>query len=206
MKKYFITGLLIWIPLVITLWVLDLVVTAMDRTLLLLPASAQPKVLLGYSVPGLGVALTLMVVLVTGVLASNIIGRSLLRFWDAMLARIPVVKSIYSSVKQVSDTLLSGSGQAFRTTLLVRFPHTQAWTVGFLTGSPGQSLTAGLQGEHVSVFIPTTPNLTSGFLILVPRADTIELSMPVDEALKYVISLGVASSGALRPGDGQAAG
>lgn len=205
MKKYFITGLLIWIPLGITLWVLNLVVSTMDRSLLLLPAAAQPKAWIGYDIPGLGALLTLVVVVFTGMLGGNMIGRRLLQFWEALLARIPVFKSIYTSVKQVSDTLLSGSGQAFRKALLVRFPHERAWTVGFLTGTPGESVTGILDEEHVSVFVPTTPNLTSGFLILVPRTDVIELAMPVDEALKYVISLGVASSSAARPGGGATA-
>jgi uncharacterized membrane protein len=193
-RKYFITGLLVWVPLAITLWVLNLVVGTMDRSVLLLPVSLQPKTLFGYDIPGLGAVLTLLVVTLTGLLVANFVGRRLLLAWESVLARIPVVKSIYSSVKQVSDTLLSGSGQAFRTALLVRFPHERAWTVGFLTGTPGPVLAQGLEGEHLSVFIPTTPNLTSGFLILVPRSDVIELAMPVDEALKYVISLGVASS------------
>ena len=187
MKKYFITGLLIWIPLAITLWVLDLIVTTMDA---LLPQQLQP-VLFGRQVPGLGVLLTLLVVFGTGVLASNILGQRLVTLWEMLLGRIPVVKSIYSSVKQVSDTLFSPGGQAFRKALLVQYPHPGAWTIAFLTGAPGGDVANHLSDDYVSVYVPTTPNPTSGFFLMFPRADVVELDMSVDEALKYVISMGV---------------
>jgi uncharacterized membrane protein len=193
MKKYFITGVLIWIPLVITLWVLNLIVTAMDGTLLLLPESLQPKSWLGFNIPGLGVVLTLLILLATGVLAANIIGQRLVRVGESLLARIPVVKTIYNGVKQVSDTLFSSQGQAFRKALLVRFPHSQAWTLAFLTGTPSGEVADKLAGDRISVYVPTTPNPTSGFFLIVPRSDVIELDISVDEALKYVISMGVAS-------------
>jgi len=192
-KKYLITGLLIWIPLVMTIWVLDLIVTTMDSTLLLLPERLQPKTLLGFNVPGLGVVLTLIVLLLTGVLAANMIGQRMVAIGEGWLARIPVVKSIYNSVKQVSDTLLSSSGQAFRKAVLVRFPHSDVWTVAFLTGVAGGEVASRLGGGMISVYVPTTPNPTSGYFILVSRADVIELEMSVDEALKYVISMGVAA-------------
>ncbi len=137
MKKYLITGLLIWIPLAITIWVLDLIVSTMDQSLLLLPPQYQPQVLLGYQIPGLGALLTLVVVFVTGVLASNILGQRLLWFWEYLLGRIPVVKTIYNSVKQVSDTLFAPGGQAFRKALLVQYPREGSWTIAFLTGRPG---------------------------------------------------------------------
>ena len=190
-KKYFITGLLIWIPIVITLWVLDLLVTTMDRTLTLLPNEYHPDRLLGVHVPGLGVVLTLVVLLVTGLLAANFIGRRVVEAWDSLLNRIPVVKTIYSSVKQVSDTLFSSSGQAFRKALLVQWPSAGAWTVAFQTGVPGPDIATHLAGEHVSVYVPTTPNPTGGYFIIVARKDVIELDMSVDEALKYIISMGV---------------
>lgn len=193
MKKYFITGLLIWIPLVITLWVLNLIVSTMDSTLLLLPEVLQPQTWLGFNIPGLGVVLTLVVLFLTGLLAANMIGLRLVQWGEGLLARIPVVKTIYNSVKQVSDTLFSSSGQAFRKAVLVRFPHTEAWTVAFLTGTPGGEVARHLSGEHISVYVPTTPNPTSGYFLIVPRAGVIELDMNVDEALKYVISMGVAS-------------
>lgn len=193
MKKYFVTGLLIWIPLVITLWVLNLIVTTMDSTVLLLPESMQPKAWLGFNIPGLGAVLTLLVLFLTGVFAANIIGQRLVRVGEGMLARIPVVKTIYNSVKQVSDTLFSSQGQAFRKALLVRFPHSEAWTVAFLTGTPSGEVADKVGSRRISVYVPTTPNPTSGYFLIVPRSEVIELDMSVDEALKYVISMGVAS-------------
>ena len=191
MKKILITGLLIWIPLAITIWVLDLIVTTMDQTLQLLPPQYQPQALLGYQIPGIGLLLTLVVVFVTGVLASNILGRRLLRFWESILGRIPVVKTIYSGVKQVSDTLFAPGGEAFSKALLVQYPREGSWTIAFLTGQPGGDVANHLRGEYVSVYVPTTPNPTSGFFLMMPRAEVIELDMNVDDALKYVISMGV---------------
>ena len=191
MKKYLITGLLIWIPLAITIWVLDLIVSTMDQSLLLLPPQYQPQVLLGYQIPGLGALLTLVVVFATGVLASNILGQRLLWFWEYVLGRIPVVKTIYNSVKQVSDTLFAPGGQAFRRALLVQYPREGSWTIAFLTGRPGGDVANHLRGEYLSVYVPTTPNPTSGFFLMMPRSEVIELDMSVDEALKYVISMGV---------------
>jgi len=191
MKKYFITGLLIWVPLAITLWVLHLIVTSMDQTLLVLPATLQPERVFGFRVPGLGVIVTLFVVFLTGLVTANIIGQRLVRFWEGILSRIPVVKSIYYSVKQVSDTLFSSSGEAFRKTLLVQYPREGIWTIAFMTGQPGGDVANYLQGEYVSVYLPTTPNPTSGFFLMLPRRDVIELDMSVDEALKYIISMGV---------------
>ena len=191
MKKYLITGLLIWIPLAITIWVLDLIVTTMDQTLLLLPPQYQPQVLFGRQIPGLGVVLTVVTVFLTGLLASNILGQRLLSFWENVLGRIPVVKTIYSGVKQVSDTLFAPGGQAFRKALLVQYPRAGSWTIAFLTGRPGGDVANHLRGEYVSVYVPTTPNPTSGFFLMMPRADVIELDMNVDDALKYVISMGV---------------
>lgn len=196
MKKYLITGLLIWIPLIITLWVLNLAVTTMDSSLLLLPESWRPAAWIGFDIPGFGVLLTLLVVFLTGMLAANILGARLVSMGEGLMARIPVVKSIYTSVKQVSDTLLSSKGEAFRKAVLIRFPHSGAWTVGFLTGSAGAGITRHLQGEHISVFVPTTPNPTSGYMLLVPRDQVIDLDMSVEEALKYVISMGVAGPAA----------
>jgi uncharacterized membrane protein len=191
LKGYLVTGLLIWLPLAVTLWVLNLIIGTLDLTLTLLPESLRPQALFGFSIPGLGVLLALSILLGTGMLAANVLGQRLLDVWDLLLSRIPVVKSIYSSVKQVSDTLLSDSGQAFRQALLVRFPHQDAWTVAFQTGTPAGQVADLLEGEYVSVYVPTTPNPTSGYFIIVPKAETRELDMSVDEALKYVISMGV---------------
>ena len=198
MKKYFITGLLIWVPLGITLWVLHLLVSAMDQTLLLLPEEFQTEHWLGMHVPGMGVVLTFVVVLGTGLIAANMLGQRLLRFWENILGRIPVFKSIYNSVKQVSDTLFSSSGHAFRKALLVQYPRDGSWTIAFLTGQPGGDVVNHLQGEYWSVYVPTTPNPTSGFFLMMPKSDVIVLDMSVDEALKYIISMGVVSPGARR--------
>jgi len=191
LKKYFITGLLIWIPLAITAWVLSLIVRSMDQSLLLLPQAIHPEHLLGMYIPGIGALLTLLVVFLTGLITTNIIGQRLVRFWEGVLARIPVVKSIYYSVKQVSDTLFSGTGVAFRKVLLVRYPHPEAWSVAFQTGNPARDVADMLPEEHVGVFIPTTPSPVNGFFFFVKRKDVIELDMNVDEALKYIVSMGV---------------
>ena len=191
MKKYLITGLLIWIPLVITIWVLKLIVDSLDQTLLLLPPEFRTEVWLGLHVPGMGVVMTLVIVFLTGLFATNLLGARLVDLWHVVLHRIPVVNSIYSSVKQISDTLFSSSGQAFRKALLVRWPHQGMWTIAFLTGVPGGDLVNHLDGDYISVYVPTTPNPTGGYFVVVAREDVIELDMSVDEALKYIISMGV---------------
>jgi uncharacterized membrane protein len=191
-KRYFITGLLIWVPAVITLWVLDLLVSAMDQSLLLLPDQFHTESWLGMHIPGLGALLTVLVVFVTGVFTANIIGQRLVRLSERVLAQIPVVNSIYHGVKQVSDTLFSPGGQAFRKALLVQWPIEGTWTIGFLTGQPGGDVVNHLKGDYLSVYVPTTPNPTGGYFVMVPRASVVELDMTVDEALKYVISMGVA--------------
>lgn len=196
MKKYFITGLLIWVPLAITAWVLTLIVRTMDQSLLLLPESIRPENLLGVYVPGLGVIATLLIVFLTGLVTANFIGQRLLRFWEGVLSRIPVVKSVYYSVKQVSDTLFSSSGEAFRKALLVQYPREGIWTIAFQTGQPGGDVSNHLPGDYVSVYLPTTPNPTSGFFLMLPRKDVIDLDMSVDEALKYIISMGVVAPAA----------
>ena len=188
-KRYFITGLLIWIPLAITAWVLMLIVGVADRSLLLLPEPLRPQNLLGFDIPGAGIVLTLLVILATGLLATNFIGQRLAKWWEKLLARIPVVNSIYSGVKQVSDTLLSSSGMAFRQPLLVNYQG--SWTIAFLTGEPGGDIVNHLKEEHVSVYVPTTPNPTSGLFLMFPKSQVIELDMDVDEAFKYIISMGV---------------
>jgi len=190
-KRYLITGLLVLVPLVITLWVLKFLLGLMDQSLLLLPPQLQPEALFGTYVPGLGAVLTLIIVLITGVIATNFFGRRIILFWESLLARVPVVKSIYYSVKQVSDTLFSGSDDAFRKVLLVRYPHPAAWSVAFQTGAPAREVARLTDDELVSVFIPTAPSPVNGFFFFVPKRDTIELDMSVDDALKYIISMGV---------------
>ncbi|HEX2197886.1 MAG TPA: DUF502 domain-containing protein [Burkholderiales bacterium] len=191
MKKYLITGLLIWIPLVITLWVLKAIVDLLDQSLLLLPASVHTENWLGVHIPGLGAILTIVIVFVTGVFATNFFGAQLVEIWHDILHRIPVVNSIYSSVKQISDTLFSSSGQAFRKALLVQWPRAGMWTIAFLTGTPGGGVARYLPDDCLSVYVPTTPNPTGGYFVIVQRKDVIELDMTVDQALKYIISMGV---------------
>ena len=191
-RGYLAAGLLIWLPLAITLWVLNLIVGTLDLTINLLPRAWRPESLFGFDIPGLGVVLALAVLIGTGFMAANVLGQKLLDLWQLILTRTPVVSTIYNSVKQVSDTLLSDSGQAFRKALLVRFPHQDAWTVAFQTGTPSGQLQTQLGADdYVSVYVPTTPNPTSGYFIIVKKSDTRELAMSVDEALKYVISMGV---------------
>jgi uncharacterized membrane protein len=162
----------------------------LDQTLLLLPETLRPEHF-GYRIPGLGVLLAFVILMGTGILAANFFGQRLIRLWEAVLGRIPFVKSIYSSVKQVSDTLLSDSGNAFRKALLVQFPHENSWTIAFLTGSPAHDVARHLDEDHVSVYVPTTPNPTSGYFIIVPRSRVRDLDMSVEEALKYIVSMGV---------------
>ena len=191
MRKYFITGLLVLVPLAITLWVLNLIVGTLDQSLLLLPPQWQPELLLGFHLPGVGTILTLVIIFITGLITRNFIGNRLLLMWELLLQRIPVVNSIYSSVKQVSDTLFSSSGNAFRKALLVQYPREGIWTIAFQTGVPGGDVKNHLSGDYVSVYVPTTPNPTSGFFLMLKREETIELNMSVDEALKYIVSMGV---------------
>jgi uncharacterized membrane protein len=197
MKKYFITGLLVWVPLGITLWVLNLTIGTMDRTLLLLPEQWHPDRVLGIHIPGLGIILTLVVVGLTGLLMRNVFGQYLWVQWEKAMLHVPFVGSIYKGVKQVSDTLLSGSGNSFRKVLLVRYPHPQAWSLAFQTSVPGEVIDR-FDEEYVAVFIPTTPSPVNGFYFFVRKADTIELDMTVDVALRSIVSMGVAAASETR--------
>lgn len=192
-RRYLITGLVVWVPLVITVWVLSFLVGTMDQTLLLLPPALRTESWLGVHVPGMGVILTVLVVFLTGLFTANIIGQRLVRIWERVVARIPVVNSIYNGVKQVSDTLFSPTGQAFRKALLVQWPSPGMWTIAFLTGTPGGDVVNHLQGDYLSIYVPTTPNPTGGYFVMVPRSAVIELEMSIDEALKYIVSMGVVS-------------
>lgn len=199
MKKYLIAGLLVWLPLAVTVWVLQAALGVLDgvfgwflnvgRTLL--PSQAQPAIDQLLKIPGLGVIVMLAGLLLTGVFATNIVGQWWLRQGSRLLSNIPIVKSIYNSVKQVSDTLFSSSGNAFREAVLVQYPRHGSWTIAFVTGRPGGEAALYLPPDCLSVYVPTTPNPTSGFFLMVPRADVVVLKMSVDEALKYVISMGV---------------
>ncbi|MCI4439589.1 putative membrane protein [Tibeticola sediminis] len=197
-QQYFITGLLVWLPMGVTIWVLTWLVGLLDGIFLAM-LGAVTAVVPGLAViteplrhiPGLGVILVASGILLTGLFVANMFGQWWLRQWHRLMTRIPVVRSIYNSVKQVADTLFSGSGHAFSKALLIQYPRPGSWTIAFLTGKPGGEVAAHLVGEHVSVYVPTTPNPTSGFFLMVPRSDVIELEMSVDAALKYIISMGV---------------
>jgi uncharacterized membrane protein len=210
LRQYFITGLLVWLPMGVTVWVLLWLVGILDSIFLGVLAATEavipPLVPLGDQlrrIPGLGVILVTVVVLGTGLFVANMFGQWWLRQWEKLMNRIPVVRSIYSSVKQVSDTLFSGSGQAFSKALLIQYPRQGAWTIGFLTGRPGGEVATYLDRDFISVYVPTTPNPTSGFFLMVPRADVVELKMSVDEALKYVISMGVVAPPMREPRAGE---
>jgi len=198
-KKYLLAGLLVWTPLAITVWVLTWLLGAMDSLFAwlltapqaLLPATAHASIEKLRHVPGLGVLVMGLGLLLTGVFATNIFGQWWIRQWNRLLHKIPIVRSVYSSVKQVSDTLFSSSGNAFREAVLVQYPRHGSWTIAFVTGKPGGEVAHHLPGNHVSVYVPTTPNPTSGFFLMMPRAEVVPLGMSVDEALKYIISMGV---------------
>lgn len=191
LRRWLFAGLLVIAPIGITAWVLQWIVGTLDQTLLILPEPWQPDRLIGYRVPGMGVLLALAILLLVGAVTSNFIGRRIVDWSDALLNRIPVVRSIYSSVKQVSDTLFSPGGNAFRTAVLVQWPRADVWTIAFVTGTPGGDVVNHLPGDYVSVYVPTTPNPTGGYFVMLRRSDCIELRMSVDEALRYVISMGV---------------
>ena len=192
-KRYLITGLLVWLPITITLWVVTYIVSTTDHLFNLLPTQWQPESYLGFNIPGLGFILAIVVLFVTGVLGANVLGRKVIEGWDSLLGRIPVVKSIYSSVKKVSESLLSDNSRSFKTPVLVPFPQPDIWTIAFVSGSLSEALQQGLpeNEEYLSVYVPTTPNPTGGYYIFVRKQDIRPLAMSVDEALKYVISLGM---------------
>jgi uncharacterized membrane protein len=192
LRTYFISGLLIWLPILVTLLVLKFLVDLLSRSLELLPHRYQPDVLLGFHIPGIGVIITILVILFTGIFAANFIGRRFLALGDALMARIPLVRTVYTGVKQVTQTVFKPGGQSFRKVLLVEYPCAGVWSIAFQTGEVSKEIESSLGKEPmVSYFIPTTPNPTSGFLMMAPKSKVIELDMGVDQALKFVISLGV---------------
>lgn len=193
LKKYLIAGLLVWLPIAVTIWLIGYIINATDWLAALVPQKWQPENYLGFNIPGQGFIIAIFVLLITGVFAANMLGRKILEAWDTLLGRIPVVKSIYSSVKKVSESLLSDNARSFQTPVLIPFPQPNIWTIAFVSGEVPQAVAQALpeQTDYVSVYVPTTPNPTGGYYIMVRRSDIRELNMNVDEALKYVISLGM---------------
>jgi uncharacterized membrane protein len=198
-RKWLLAGLLVIVPLGITVWVLSWAIGLLDQTLQILPVTWHPDKLIGFHIPGFGVLLAFAILLLVGAITSNFLGKKLVSWWDALLNRIPVVRSVYSAVKQVSDTLFSDGGNAFRTAVLVQWPRENVWTIAFITGTPVGEVAAHLKNggadEYVSVYVPTTPNPTGGYFVLLKKSDCIELKMSVDEALKYIVSMGVVVPG-----------
>lgn len=193
LKKYLLTGVLVWMPIAVTVWVISYIISATDRLAALIPTQWQPERYLGFNIPGTGFIVAVIVLFLTGIFAANVLGRKILEGWDSLLGRIPVVKSIYSSVKKVSESLLSDNSRSFKTPVLVPFPQRDIWTIGFVSGSLPDNIAAALPdaAPRIPVYVPTTPNPTGGYYILVKQSDIRELDMSVDEALKYVISLGM---------------
>ena len=191
LRKYLIAGLLVWLPLAATVFVIRVLITLMDRTILLIPPEFRPENMLGFSIPGFGVIVGITILLITGMFAANLFGRKLVAFWEAILGRIPLVRSIYSSFKQVTETLLSSKSKSFRKVVLVEYPRKGAWCMGFLTNK-GIGVASKSSGQDLmSVFVPTTPNPTSGFIVMFPAADILELDLSVEDGFKYIISMGV---------------
>ncbi len=191
LRKYLIAGLLVWLPLAATVIIIKLVIDLLDKTLLLLPPEWQPEHLLGFSVPGFGVLLSISLLIITGILAANLFGRRLVKFWEGILGRIPLVRSIYTSVKQVSTTLLSSNSNSFRKVVLIEYPRKGIWSLGFLTNQGLASASQKTDEQLHSVFIPTTPNPTSGYIVMLPEKDIIDLEMNVEEGFKFILSMGV---------------
>lgn len=193
LKRYLITGLLVWLPITVTIWIIDYIIDTTDKLITLIPAQWQPEKYIGFHIPGLGFVIAVLALFITGVFAANVLGRKILEAWDSLLGRIPVVKSIYSSVKKVSESLLSDNSRSFKTPVLVPFPQPNIWTIAFVSGSIPHALNGSLpeKDNYIPVYVPTTPNPTGGYYIMVHKSDIRELNMTVDEALKYVISLGM---------------
>ena len=199
LRRHLIAGLLVWLPIVVTVLILKFLIDLVDSTLLLLPSAIQPEQLIGFRIPGLGLLLSGLVLIVTGMVVTNLMGRSMVKLWEGLLARIPVVRAIYSASKQLTETLFSGSGKSFRKVVMVRYPHAGLWTVAFLTGEGMREANVKTGKDLVNVFVPTTPNPTGGFFLMVPREDMIELDMTVDAGIKLILSAGAVVPDDKRP-------
>lgn len=190
LRRYLIAGLLVWLPILVTVLIIKFLIDLVDQTLLLLPFGMQPEVLFGFRIPGLGILLSGVVLFVTGMIVTNLLGSNMVRLWEGLLGRIPFVRAIYSASKQLTETLFSGSGKSFRKVVLVRYPHPGMWTLAFLTGDGMAEANRKTGSDLVNIFVPTTPNPTSGFFLMVARADMIELDLPVDAGIKLILSAG----------------
>lgn len=186
LRTYLIAGLLVWLPIGLTVWIIQLVIHGIDSFI----PSQISSVLFGVHIPGVGLLVTILIILLTGMIARNFFGQKIINFWDKIFSHIPIVKSIYKGVKQVSDTLLSSKGKAFRNAILIKFPHSNSYTIAFITGTPQQNIMGHEFENYINVYVPTTPNPTSGYFVIVHKDDTKELNMTVDQALRYVISMG----------------
>ena len=191
LRRWLIAGILVWAPLAVTFWVVNALISLMDRSMLLLPRAYRPEELLGFQIPGMGAFFAIVIVLVTGALVANILGRSLIHAWERLLNRIPLVSSIYSAVKQVIETFVSRDSRSFREVVLVEYPRRDAWSIAFVSGEPIGEVQDRTEGALITLFVPTAPNPTSGFVIMVPREDVISLNMTVEEGFRMVVSLGV---------------
>jgi uncharacterized membrane protein len=191
LRRYIVAGILVWLPIGVTLFLLRILVGMLDRSLVLIPQQYRPEEIIGFAIPGLGLLLTLLILLVTGVLAANIVGRSMVGLWESLLERIPIVRSVYSAAKNFAEIVFSDSSQSFKKVLLIQYPRKGLYSLAFQTSSQLGEVQGRTGEEVICTFVPTTPNPTSGVIIIVPRKDVIELDMDVDEALKMIISLGV---------------
>ena len=194
MKRYLVAGLLVWLPLGVTLLVVRMLINWLDGFTSLLPEQYRPETVLGFAVPGLGAVLTILVVLITGIIAANFVGRRFVKAWEQLLARIPLVRSIYSASKQLTETVFSDSGQSFRQVVMVEFPRKGVWTLAFVTGRGIVEAEVALEKDLTNIYVPTTPNPTGGYFLMVPKDELIELDMSVDEGLKTILSMGAVSA------------
>lgn len=191
LRKYLVAGLLVWLPLAATVFIIKLVVDILDLTILLLPVEYQPESLLGFSVPGLGVILAVSILIITGILAANLLGRQLVSLWEGLLSRIPLVRTIYNSIKQITTTILTSDGKSFRKVVMIEYPRKETWSMGFLTNEQLAIDSKHINTDMVAVFVPTTPNPTSGYIIMLPKQDVIELDLSIEDGFKFIISMGV---------------
>lgn len=191
LRKYLIAGLLVWLPLAVTVFIIKVVIDLMDKLILLLPEAYRPEVLFGFSIPGFGLIIAISVLIITGMLAANLLGKELVALWEAILSRIPIVRNIYNAVKQIVSTVLTSQGKSFRKVVLTEYPRKGIWSIGFLTNEHVDMSCSGTESAMQAVFLPTTPNPTSGFILLFPEKDIIELDMSVEDGFKFIISIGV---------------